>query len=215
MVAPELAPTQDLARGEVSGASRIEFSTPRSGKSADAPGVSVSTIANRVERNRQDDNVAVKRSPDTMISIPFAEKQVSTDSDTAVWGTNSPNTSLYIREVANGVQFLTVLGGPDSAHEFEYDVDVPAGTTVRKTSSGLAVSAADGTRLGHFATPWVRDATGASVPVEYTWNDGGVLQKIDTSTSAPPHTRWLRSPDGDTPSRTMPTPRSNKLGRSC
>jgi hypothetical protein len=134
------------------------------------------------ERSVGDETQEGTLSPDVAIAVPFATSEVSTDGLTEVWrSATSENQALYVDPVPSGVAFYTVVGDADAQSEFTYTYDVPADATFIQDDRRIALFGDGGAALGAIQTPWARDANGADVPVEYSWDAGTLTQKFDVS----------------------------------
>lgn len=99
----------------------------------------------------------------------------------------APDTDLAVIPTPTGVETLTQLRSADSPHSQTFNLDLPAGATLRATESGGAVISEGEDVLLSVAPPSAIDATGAGVPVsmEVAGNSLTLDVSVDESASFP------------------------------
>lgn len=174
-VLAEVAPEIEEQKGAEDRYERINIGSETSRRMANS-GLSVQLRANEV--NPRSD---FSRTPDTTIDVPFAEREVATSDTESVWSTDSPDSAFYLSETVSGARFLTVLGSASASTSYEYNIDVPEGSSAESTQHGLTIIGPNNEHLGNIVTPWVRDSQGNDVAATYEWDDGTLIQRIDTA----------------------------------
>ncbi|MBT2483825.1 MULTISPECIES: hypothetical protein [unclassified Microbacterium] len=120
-------------------------------------------------------------SPTLSLEPTYLTRERESESDLAVWETESPAVAAYIQPVAAGARIYTVLADQSAPTRYDYELDVPEGTTLRENALGFMILDPNGNSLGQLHSPWARDSSGRELRTGYEWEDGTLTQVVDLS----------------------------------
>lgn len=120
-------------------------------------------------------------SPALQIEADFTTKLSSNTSDLKVWETSSDSSAAYMQPMSSGVRLFTAIEDDTAPTTYDYRLDVPDGSTLRKNSLGYMILSPTGHSLGQISTVFARDSAGSAIPSHLTLSDNTLTQTIDTS----------------------------------
>jgi RHS repeat-associated protein len=88
------------------------------------------------------------------------------DGQSVFFGGVGPDLDAAVAPTLSGAEMFAVLRSPASPEQLRYQLELPAGATLRAVNGGAVVSSADGNILAWVAPPDARDAQGTNVPVQ-------------------------------------------------
>ena len=96
-----------------------------------------------------------------------------------------PGASVAAQPTDVGVQALVVIENSEAPHSYAFDITPPAGGHLAvRTDGGIEVFGADGFSTASIAPPWAKDASGASVPTNYSLQGETLTQQVSFTTDS-------------------------------
>lgn len=164
--------------------------TDLAGDSADIPTDTSEDLA--IDATINDTEIQVPSSIDSQVSIGVGDEkaQISrpsiTDAETSVVKpgvvAHSGKEGVTVVTTVNAdgsLQIGTTIDDFNSPTRFEYDLDIPTGSSLYELNGQVFVLDADERVIGGFAPAWAKDSTGADVPTHYELSKSTLTQVVD------------------------------------
>lgn len=146
--------------------------------------VMTSVLGSRVDVPRDaEDGVSVRRSDGTSFTVT-PPQEGDTDGTRIASGVvafpGEDGSSTAVQATENGgLRMLTVISDRGAPEDYTYDVDLPAGGSVKVNPDGTASLLDEtGTAISVVQEPWAEDADGVAVPTYYTTDGRSLTQHI-------------------------------------
>lgn len=104
------------------------------------------------------------------------------------YGQVAPQTNLVAQQLPDGsTRFMTVMSGHNAPEDYSYEVDMPAGTSMKAApSGGVDFINSAGQIVGTIGAPWARDANGVDIKTYYTVKGSQLIQTTKHAGAAYP-----------------------------
>jgi hypothetical protein len=125
------------------------------------------------------------RLPDALSEVPLHKDESST-----IFQAADGAFRVVIQEVTApqpGVRSVVIIDDATAPTRYEFDLDLPRGSTLSKDpDGGVEVVAPSGEPIAYVTPPWAVDARGDEVPTHYTVEGTTLVQVIDHANAAYP-----------------------------
>jgi len=106
---------------------------------------------------------------------------VKTENGTIVYHGAGNNADLAVQPTESGVRALITLNNASAPTEYRFDLGLPQGAEAERLADGSVLVIKGDEILGMFASPWAKDANGATVPTSYRVEGKTLIQTISTT----------------------------------
>lgn len=104
---------------------------------------------------------------------------VIADSTYVAFHDKNANAAVTAEIVEGGVRLHSVTGSKSSPHSFDYDIELPPGTTWEQYEDySIVFTDSNGELLSAIAPPWALDAAGQSIPTTFEFDGATLTQHI-------------------------------------
>ncbi|MDO9396617.1 MAG: hypothetical protein Q7T71_08740, partial [Herbiconiux sp.] len=143
------------------------------------------------------------------VTLDDARGAAATAGGITTYHEQGSSQATYVQPLADGIRVLTALADASAGEDFDFTLDLPAGSTTQTIPTGDTVLA-DGTgrAIAALAPAWARDANGAELETGYRWNGATLTQHVeleaDTAFPVLLDPKWFYSYDFSTTSTGWP-----------
>ncbi|MBB6174849.1 hypothetical protein HNR23_004909 [Nocardiopsis mwathae] len=131
------------------------------------------------------DGITISREGGSAIrlSLPFSEEAddaVAVMDGVVSYDNKNGSTTVPAVKEDGSVAVNTVIDGAHAPLRYDYELDVPEGSSLELTSDGsVVVLDAQGEFVGGVAPPWAKDAQGTPVPTHYELDGTELVQVVE------------------------------------